>query len=417
MWKTNEWLPTSCRPCVDRQTRLIQCLETAEDLALGNKSTSIVKDVACAGLSIPLKKRVCSETLCPVAPRFRIPPEPAMPFDMSPIYNRYDLGQSVISVEGRSLYVDAVLAEGYPKPTVTWLFDFDNGTELGVGESLDRYHVFENGTLRIDDVRYEDQGLVETTAINSEGEDRVVFSITIYVPPKIVSLKAYRNFKPVNVLLDPYVMVRPGDTVAMQCRISGSPTPTYRWFRNGAPVIYEGRFKTDSAGCLIIMNVAKADSDVYECVAENMVGVDRRSVSLDVKSLERVWARKYFPCSHECGGGTQFITSECRNSVTKAKVNDSECSELPRPMSKRVKCNPRACLDAESIKNRLCTGNEKTVKPAWIAFEWSKCTKLCGRGKQKRLAKCVNPCTLRKTKGCAPSEKPLRHRRCNVFRC
>ena len=65
MWKTNEWLPTSCRPCVDRQTRLIQCLETAEDLALGNKSTSIVKDVACAGLSIPLKKRVCSETLCP----------------------------------------------------------------------------------------------------------------------------------------------------------------------------------------------------------------------------------------------------------------------------------------------------------------------------------------------------------------
>ena len=119
-------------------------------------------------------------------------------------------------------------------------------------------------------------------------------------------------------------MVRPGDTVAMQCRISGSPTPTYRWFRNGAPVIYEGRFKTDSAGCLIIMNVAKADSDVYECVAENMVGVDRRSVSLDVKckgidfekinnlifflvALERVWARKYFPCSHECGGGSQVI--------------------------------------------------------------------------------------------------------------
>ena len=108
-----------------------------------------------------------------------------MPFDMSPIYNRYDLGQSVISVEGRSLYVDAVLAEGYPKPSVTWLFDFDNGTELGVGESLDRYHVFENGTLRIDDVRYEDQGLVETTAINSEGEDRVVFSITIYGEKKI----------------------------------------------------------------------------------------------------------------------------------------------------------------------------------------------------------------------------------------
>ena len=103
-----------------------------------------------------------------------------MPLGMSSLYNRYDLGHSLFGVEGRILYVDAVLAKGYPEPKITWTFDFDNGTTLRPGESLDRYHVFENGTLRITNVSYHDQGLVETIANNSVGKDRVVSAITIY---------------------------------------------------------------------------------------------------------------------------------------------------------------------------------------------------------------------------------------------
>lgn len=115
-----------------------------------------------------------------VAPRFRLPLQPSMPLGMSSLYNRYDVGHSLFGVEGRILYVDAVLAKGYPEPKITWTFDFDNGTTLRPGDSLDRYHVFGNGTLRITNVSYDDQGLVETIANNSVGKDRVVSAITIY---------------------------------------------------------------------------------------------------------------------------------------------------------------------------------------------------------------------------------------------
>ena len=101
-----------------------------------------------------------------------------MPINKSPVYNRYDLYQSVIGVQGRYLFVDAVLAKGYPPGAVQWTFP--DMTYLDPGQSRGRFTVFRNGTLRISNVRYDDRGQYVTIARNRVGWDRAFSPFTIY---------------------------------------------------------------------------------------------------------------------------------------------------------------------------------------------------------------------------------------------
>ena len=70
------------------------------------------------------------------------------------------------------------------------------------------------------------------------------------------------------------VTIRKGGHVTLSCDVKGNPSPSISWTKNGI-VIATGddsriRF-TEQNRKLTIMNVSKADSGEYRCVARNIL--------------------------------------------------------------------------------------------------------------------------------------------------
>ncbi|XP_066557349.1 immunoglobulin superfamily DCC subclass member 4 isoform X2 [Amia ocellicauda] len=73
-----------------------------------------------------------------------------------------------------------------------------------------------------------------------------------------------------------------GNTARFLCNSSGEPSPTLRWLKNGAPILSNGRVKTQSPGILLINQIGLSDAGYYQCVAENSLGTACATAKLSV---------------------------------------------------------------------------------------------------------------------------------------
>ncbi|PKU33944.1 hypothetical protein llap_15752 [Limosa lapponica baueri] len=71
------------------------------------------------------------------------------------------------------------------------------------------------------------------------------------------------------------------ESVAWECRASGRPKPSYRWLKDGEPLLPQGRVQLEQ-GSLTITNVSLSDAGMYQCVAENRHGIIFASAELSV---------------------------------------------------------------------------------------------------------------------------------------
>ena len=78
-----------------------------------------------------------------------------------------------------------------------------------------------------------------------------------------------------------------GATVTLSCNVTGNPTPTITWLKNGSPINTSGNSRisfTEQNAKLIITKVSREDSGEYQCVANNSLGnVTSRAATLDVQ--------------------------------------------------------------------------------------------------------------------------------------
>ena len=87
------------------------------------------------------------------------------------------------------------------------------------------------------------------------------------------------------------MLVNETNTVTFSCKAVGEPVPTISWSFNGV-IVNVSDTKTYSnisslnrtlvEGLLIITNVQSSDVGTYTCLAENIIGIDRRSGILTV---------------------------------------------------------------------------------------------------------------------------------------
>jgi len=71
-----------------------------------------------------------------------------------------------------------------------------------------------------------------------------------------------------------------GQTVELSCNVSGWPTPSVSWTKNGEDMVPSSRVSID--GHRVVMTQATVmDSGIYQCWAENIVGL----VSLTARVL------------------------------------------------------------------------------------------------------------------------------------
>ncbi|KAM9843938.1 vascular cell adhesion protein 1-like [Aulostomus maculatus] len=141
-------------------------------------------------------------------------------------------------------------AEGRPTPVITWLKDGKETT------SPPRW-------------TKQDSGEYQLTAINNHGAANHTLYIDVLYAPV---------FKEGNLDKE----MAPGENVTLDCSAEGNPAPVMAWKYTPAENIRETT-RGSQENIIIITGATSTNAGVYECVANNKVGVVSRSITLIMK--------------------------------------------------------------------------------------------------------------------------------------
>jgi hemicentin len=172
--------------------------------------------------------------------------------------------------EGQAAIIYCVVTS-FPLATYAWS---SNGSLLP-GETTTDLFTTVNGSLVIDKVDYTNEGAYTCIASNGVMHLRHTVYLKILRPP-------YISYPPYSQVLH-WTVVRTGNySVEFSCEAVGYPAPTVEWLKDNQP-IQDSRFTVSSNGHLTITPLAFEDAGDYTCIATNLAGVDRKTVSLLVQ--------------------------------------------------------------------------------------------------------------------------------------
>ncbi|KAK0086036.1 hypothetical protein PV325_004017 [Microctonus aethiopoides] len=148
------------------------------------------------------------------------------------------------------------ISQGNPPPMYLWFRESVTGTDAIVNS--ERIHA-RAGVLIIQSARTEDAGRYVCHVNNTAGSERVELEVTI-----INSLSIH--LAPQQVTIDL------GKDAKFQCAVTGQPTPTISWAKDGLPVRESaGRIKVlgNGGSTLQISSITRDDKGMFQCFAKN----------------------------------------------------------------------------------------------------------------------------------------------------
>ncbi|KAM9227135.1 contactin-4 [Leptosomus discolor] len=169
--------------------------------------------------------------------------------------------ESVPSAKGTTVKLEC-FALGNPVPTISWR----RADGKQIPRKARRHR--SSGLLEIPNFQQEDAGLYECVAENVRGKNVARGQLTFYAQPNWI-----------QKISDAHTAIE--DSVVWECRASGRPKPSYRWLKDGEPLLPQGRVQLEQ-GSLTITNVSLSDAGMYQCVAENRHGIIFASAELSV---------------------------------------------------------------------------------------------------------------------------------------
>ncbi|XP_037355619.1 vascular cell adhesion protein 1 isoform X1 [Talpa occidentalis] len=156
-----------------------------------------------------------------------------------------------------------------PAPKIQWSRQLNNG---------DLQPLSENTTFNLISTKMEDSGTYVCEAINQAGISRKEVELIIQVAPKDIQLTVF-----------PSESVKEGDTVTISCTCRNVPK-TWIILKKKAETGDTVLKSTD--GAYTIHKAQLQDAGVYECESKNEIGLQLRSLTLDVRGKEN--DRDYF---------------------------------------------------------------------------------------------------------------------------
>uniref|UniRef100_A0A8C1PAF3 Neural cell adhesion molecule L1 n=1 Tax=Cyprinus carpio TaxID=7962 RepID=A0A8C1PAF3_CYPCA len=161
---------------------------------------------------------------------------------------------SYLVLSGQNLELECIV-QGLPSPKIQWIRK--DGVLSESRTSKDSY----DRVLRFKNISESDSGEYQCTATNLQGMITHTYSITVEAAP-------YWIKKPKSQLY------APGDTVKLDCKADGIPTPDVTWSINGNLLtdIDPDPKRSLKHGVLTLKNVELSDTAVYQCKAVNKHG-------------------------------------------------------------------------------------------------------------------------------------------------
>ncbi|XP_038605786.1 immunoglobulin superfamily member 10 [Tachyglossus aculeatus] len=165
-------------------------------------------------------------------------------------------------------------ASGTPHPTIYWS-RVSSGLIIAGGRQEGRFRVFANGTLSIQDARVQDRGQYLCVAVNPQGSDRLLVTLSVVTyPPRILGSRTRE------------MTIHVGSSAEVSCRAEGRPPPARSWILANKTIVQEAskgnRVSVKPDGTLVIRSLTVYDRGVYTCLARNPAGMDSLSVKIQV---------------------------------------------------------------------------------------------------------------------------------------
>ncbi|XP_072454828.1 leucine-rich repeats and immunoglobulin-like domains protein 1 isoform X2 [Notamacropus eugenii] len=159
-------------------------------------------------------------------------------------------------------------ASGHPNPQIAW--QKDGGTDFPAARERRMLVMPDDVVFFITDVKIDDMGVYSCTAQNSAGSVSANATLTVLETPSLV------------IPLEDRVAAV-GETVALQCKARGSPSPRITWLKGKQPVnITDRHHFTPGNQLLIIQSVVLEDADRYTCEMSNPLGTERAHSQVSV---------------------------------------------------------------------------------------------------------------------------------------
>ncbi|XP_061682637.1 immunoglobulin superfamily member 10 [Syngnathoides biaculeatus] len=175
---------------------------------------------------------------------------------------------------------DALLpceAVGDPPPVISWKhLSSSTGNTVTIKGRMGKLELLSNGTLSIQNTNIKDHGQYICVAENDHGSDKLIVTLSVVAYPSRILEPKTREIKS-----------HAGNTVKIECKADGRPTPTISWILANGTQIREqstpdGRVSVNAGGILVIRQVSGFDRGHYKCVASNPAGADTAAVRLHV---------------------------------------------------------------------------------------------------------------------------------------
>ncbi|NWR33472.1 NEO1 protein, partial [Tachuris rubrigastra] len=194
----------------------------------------------------------------------RVLPEPEEPQPLTFLRQPSSLSR----LSGQSALFPCV-ATGFPTPSIRWT---RNEEEL-LTEGSGRFQLLAGGSLEIRDVGEGDAGTFTCIAESGNNTAAAQAELTVQVPPEFLK-------RPANIYAHESM------DIVFECEVTGKPTPTVKWVKNGDVVIPSDYFKIVKEHNLQVLGLVKSDEGFYQCIAENDVGNAQAGAQLIILDLD-----------------------------------------------------------------------------------------------------------------------------------
>uniref|UniRef100_A0A674IVK8 Neogenin n=1 Tax=Terrapene triunguis TaxID=2587831 RepID=A0A674IVK8_9SAUR len=180
----------------------------------------------------------------------KVLPDPEVPLNL--VFLRQP--SPLTKVTGQSAVFPCVTA-GFPTPISL----FAILPICPVLHSSEKFLLLAGGSLEISDVTEDDAGTYACIVDNGNETIEAQAELAVQAPPEFLK-------QPANIYAHESM------DIVFECEVTGKPTPTVKWIKNGDMVIPSDYFKIVKEHNLQVLGLVKSDEGFYQCIAENDVG-------------------------------------------------------------------------------------------------------------------------------------------------
>ncbi|KFD70456.1 hypothetical protein M514_00956 [Trichuris suis] len=189
---------------------------------------------------------------------------------------------------------------GTPLPEVRWFKEnasLESSAKFELTSDVDGLFL-----LKIHNAKEEDVGEYRCEVFNCKGVASSKAQLSVTVGETSEAVKALEA--PLFVKTLTSCSLTEGEHLQLNCAVSGQPTPTIQWFKNGEEIKATGLVKIESLPegilTLVVQNAHVGDSGMYRCLATNEAGECSTEATVSVQGKYFPSIIQFFPLNTAC---------------------------------------------------------------------------------------------------------------------